>query len=320
MTNMKTARKAARVMSFAAIAAALPATASADPDRSAPILYASAAAAGPIDLRPGVVAGSLAPVAVIPPAGGGLKAPPVARAEAPNASAPAPFAGPPYEVDGRWYVPMHEPDYDEVGVASWYGPNFHGELAASGEVYDQHALTAAHPTLPIPSLVRVTNLENGRSVVVKLNDRGPFVDDRIIDLSRRAAEELDIVRNGTAKVRVQYAGPVSSGAAEPVMASFQAPAGLETKRAQPVQPAPAAPSAAAGFFLQAGSFADLENAHALKARLESLGPVSITSAQVNGGEFYRVTLGPWRSRAEADAARGRLAAAGADSFVVEGGR
>lgn len=112
--------------------------------------------------------------------------------------------GNPYDIAGRTYFPAHEPDYIEEGVASWYGPGFHGRATANGERFDQNALTAAHRTLPMPSVVRVTNLENGRAAVLKVNDRGPFAKDRIIDLSKRAATDLGVIANGTARVRVEY--------------------------------------------------------------------------------------------------------------------
>lgn len=111
--------------------------------------------------------------------------------------------GKPYEVAGVWYYPAEDWSYDETGIASWYGPGFHGKATANGETYDQNALTAAHKTLPLPSYVQVTNLENGRSIQVKVNDRGPFVNGRIIDLSRRSAQLLGVDGPGTAKVRVQ---------------------------------------------------------------------------------------------------------------------
>lgn len=111
--------------------------------------------------------------------------------------------GNPYEVAGIWYYPAEDYGYREEGLASWYGPGFHGKLTANGEVYDMNALTAAHKTLPISSVVKVTNLENGRSMKLRINDRGPFVDDRIIDLSRRSAQMLDVIKNGTARVRVE---------------------------------------------------------------------------------------------------------------------
>lgn len=117
--------------------------------------------------------------------------------------------GNPYTVAGRTYVPRNDPNYDRTGTASWYGDDFHGRLTANGEVFDMNRLTAAHPTLPLPSLVRVTNIENGRSLVVRVNDRGPFVHDRIIDLSRASANTLGFRTQGTARVRVQYVGPAN---------------------------------------------------------------------------------------------------------------
>jgi peptidoglycan lytic transglycosylase len=114
--------------------------------------------------------------------------------------------GAPYQVAGKTFVPRHNPSYDEVGTASWYGSDFQGRLTSNGEVYDMNRLSGAHPTLPLPSLVRVTNLENGRSIVVRINDRGPFVRDRIIDLSKAAAERLGFHSKGTARVRVTYVG------------------------------------------------------------------------------------------------------------------
>lgn len=115
--------------------------------------------------------------------------------------------GLPYNVAGQIYVPREDPAYDKVGVASWYGVLFHGRRTSNGEIYDMNALTAAHPTLPLPSYARVTNLENNRSIIVRINDRGPYKKDRIIDLSDRAAELLGFKAKGTARVRVQYAGP-----------------------------------------------------------------------------------------------------------------
>lgn len=116
------------------------------------------------------------------------------------------MVGKPYQIKGKWYHPKLEPNYDKTGLASWYGPNFHGRLTANGEVYDQYHLSAAHPTFPLPSYARVTNQENGRSVIVRVNDRGPFAPGRIIDLSSKAADMLDTKQQGVAKVRVQYLG------------------------------------------------------------------------------------------------------------------
>lgn len=120
-----------------------------------------------------------------------------------SSAAPTYKVGKPYQVAGVWYYPREDFDYDETGIASWYGPNFHAKMTANGETFDQNAVTAAHKTLPMPSVVRVTNLENGRSLVVRVNDRGPFVNGRIIDLSRRSAQLLGLEGAGTAKVRVQ---------------------------------------------------------------------------------------------------------------------
>ena len=115
--------------------------------------------------------------------------------------------GEPYQVGGRWYNPREQPDYDRIGVASWYGSDFHGRHTSNGEVFDMHALTAAHPTLPLPSYAYVTNLSNNRTVLVRVNDRGPYVGDRMIDLSKESARSLGLLSGGTGKVRVRYAGP-----------------------------------------------------------------------------------------------------------------
>lgn len=114
--------------------------------------------------------------------------------------------GRPYQIRGRWYYPKEEPGYVKVGQASWYGEAFHGRLTANGEIYDMTHLTAAHPTMPLPSYARVTNMKNGTSVIVRVNDRGPYERGRVIDLSQRAAQMLDYARDGTAKVKVEYVG------------------------------------------------------------------------------------------------------------------
>jgi len=133
-----------------------------------------------------------------PPRGG--------RAQA-QANLPGYKIGAPYQVGGIWYVPKDEPNYDRTGIASWYGDAFHMKATADGEIFDMTAFSAAHTTLPLPSMVEVTNLDNGRKLTVRVNDRGPFVDNRIIDLSRAAAAELGYDRKGLAHVRVRYLGP-----------------------------------------------------------------------------------------------------------------
>jgi rare lipoprotein A len=129
------------------------------------------------------------PTTTTPPAGGGIYK-----------------VGRPYQIAGVWYYPREQPGYDETGIASWYGAQFHGRVTANGEVFDRTRLTAAHPTLPMPSNVRVTNLANGKALVVRVNDRGPYAHGRIIDLSEKAADLLGFKPHGTARVRVQYLG------------------------------------------------------------------------------------------------------------------
>ncbi|MFL5297261.1 MAG: septal ring lytic transglycosylase RlpA family protein [Phenylobacterium sp.] len=129
-------------------------------------------------------------------------------AKAPAAKGPAGYkTGEPYQVGGIWYVPHEQPNYDETGIASWYGDAFNMKATANGEIFDMSQISAAHTTLPLPSLVEVTNLENGRKLVVRVNDRGPFVGNRIIDLSHAAARKLGYDQAGLAKVRVRYVGP-----------------------------------------------------------------------------------------------------------------
>ncbi|WP_181408031.1 septal ring lytic transglycosylase RlpA family protein [Pararhizobium mangrovi] len=135
--------------------------------------------------------------------------------------------GKPYKVAGRWYRPKRNPEYDKIGLASWYGPNFHGQRTASGEVYNQHGLSAAHKTLPLPCYVRVTNEMTGDAVTVRVNDRGPFADNRIIDLSNEAAKLLHMRSKGVAKVRVTYVGKASSKSDDTslLMASYRSGSG-----------------------------------------------------------------------------------------------
>lgn len=113
----------------------------------------------------------------------------------------------PYKIGGKTYKPEHDPNYDEVGIASWYGGKHHGRMTADGEIFDQNAPSAAHKTLPLPSIVEVKNLDNGKKIRVRVNDRGPFADGRILDLSKEAARQLGMLEAGLAKVRVRYVGP-----------------------------------------------------------------------------------------------------------------
>jgi rare lipoprotein A len=219
--------------------------------------------------------------------------------------------GAPYQVNGTWYVPAHEPDYDETGVASWYGNEFHGRPTANGEIFDMNVVSGAHPTLPIPSLVEVTNLTNGRSIVVRINDRGPFVGSRLIDMSARGAELLGFRQQGHANVRVRYVGPAD---AEPrvtpnnltMATNVTAIAATKPLQAAAVQPvvasvlASTAPSVAQQVFVQVGAFSQIANAHRLRDQAASLGPVQLVEATAaDGAPLYRVVLGPIADRATA---------------------
>ena len=151
-----------------------------------------------------------------------------------QATIPGYKVGKPYQIDGVWYYPAVDYNYAETGIASWYGPDFHGLATANGETYDMNALTAAHRTLPMPSMVRVTNLDNGRQIALRVNDRGPFANNRIIDVSRRAAQLLGFEQQGTARVRVEImdAEPPAGDAGR----RRHAPAAADRRR--PVRPTP----------------------------------------------------------------------------------
>jgi rare lipoprotein A len=165
-------------------------------------------------------------------------------------SGPVPYkVGAPYQVDGVWYYPKVDYEYDETGLASWYGEDFDGLQTANGELFDKNKISAAHKTLPMPSLVRVINLENDRELVVRINDRGPFVDGRIIDLSERAAEELGFQKNGVARVRVEILADESralaaAGQTETMTASERARPSPVTTVSTEALPPPTADEAA----------------------------------------------------------------------------
>lgn len=142
--------------------------------------------------------------------------------------------GAPYQVAGRWYTPKVDKSYDEIGIASWYGDAFHGKLTANGEIFDKTRLSAAHKTLPMPILVEVENLENGRRAILRLNDRGPFVDDRLIDLSHAAADKLGFTQKGLARVRVRYVGEAELYALAEPAGSSRRPRIAETAPADPI--------------------------------------------------------------------------------------
>ncbi|WP_293827100.1 septal ring lytic transglycosylase RlpA family protein [uncultured Brevundimonas sp.] len=263
----------------------------------------------------------------------------------------------PYQVRGRWYTPKDQPNYDEVGMASWYGDAFNGRPTSTGERFDMNALTAAHKTLPLPGLVEVTNLSNGRRIVARVNDRGPFVDGRIIDLSREAADELDMRREGVARVRVRYLGqaPRLGGgtvlraeaprpaAARPVQVAAVPPAAMQTTPQPYYAPSPLptyAPSpqpasqvasqAASQIASQAappspapigGSYwvqaGAFRDPGAAQRIAERLGARAKVD-QTGGG--YRVLVGPWIDQAAAESARQAVVARGyAEALLISGG-
>ena len=220
--------------------------------------------------------------------------------------------GTPYQIAGIWYHPKEDPAYDEVGMASWYGPNFHGRTTANGETYDQYAMTAAHPTLPMPSLVEVTNLANGRTIVLRINDRGPFAKGRIIDVSKAAAEELGFKKQGVTRVRVRVveedAGPRPEAAPVEAVAKNTLPAQGGTNATQQAMlpettAAPSADTSGQQLFLQAGAFRDYANARRHADSLSGVGEPLIEAVSTADEVLYRVRIGPMTDRGLAEKLR-----------------
>lgn len=210
---------------------------------------------------------------------------------------------PSYEVLGQTYKVMDNPSgFRQRGYASWYGKKFHGRLTANGERYDMFGMTAAHKTLPLPSYVRVTDLDNGKSVVVRVNDRGPFHSDRIIDLSYAAAAKLGLIGHGTSKVELELLDPATYSSAEPVAPS---PTPEEMASVSAIPAAPLGPSAG---YLQVGAYIDPINAASLRDSLQSQGfsSVRIRITDRSDTPIHRVVIGPFRSQEEARATRNRL--------------
>ncbi len=261
--------------------------------------------------------------------------------------------GKPYQIGGVWYYPKVDYDYDVTGIASWYGPGFHGRQTANGEIFDQNALSAAHPTLPMPSVVEVTNLENGRVLAVRINDRGPFKYGRIIDMSRRGAQLLGFERQGTAKVRVRIledesrqhalaaqnkspppalaapsAAPVTSVSAAPLNADGSQ-AGAATTPGEQQQakrelvvdwPDGQVSSQAVGrsnIYIQTGAFLRRDNATRLSIKLSQFGRTRVVPQVVGAQNFFRVRLGPIDTVSRADGLLQRLVNQGHnDAHVV----
>jgi len=212
-----------------------------------------------------------------------------------------------YSVYGVRYQPLNTAQgYRERGIASWYGKKFHGRRTSSGEPYDMYSMTAAHKTLPLPSYVRVRNLRNGRSVVVRVNDRGPFLHNRVIDLSYAAAARLGIIGTGTGLVEVE-----GITAESPSTVTANAPAAISL-----ISPAQA--STSPRLYLQAGAFANRDNAEALRNRLvkANLTPVHVAPAQVDGQALFRVRLGPLDSVDASDQLARRVQAEGLPYPIV----
>ncbi len=280
---------------------------------AAPLALAAAALAGCFGAQRGDsnIGSSIPPASVTPPPMPDSVPDAMPRIEPRARNGNPPF----YDVFGkRYFVLSSSVGYVERGVASWYGPGFHKVRTSTGELYDMYGMTAAHKTLPLPAFVRVTNLQNGRSVVVRVNDRGPFVGNRIIDLSYTAAAKLDMLRNGTAIVEVRVVeaqattqlasnsgatGQVSSGPIPPmpnspatVTSASPGPTGSDGVPA--ALSTPTAPVNSASLFVQAGAFSDPANAERLATKLRGggYGKVFVRDDQIAGRRMYRVRIGP----------------------------
>jgi len=232
--------------------------------------------------------------------------------------------GKPYQINGVWYYPAEDFNYDETGVASWYGPGFHAKNTANGEIYDQNELTAAHKTLPMPSLVRVTNLDNGRSVVVRVNDRGPYANGRVIDMSRRGAQLLGFEGSGTAKVRVKIlaeetraiAAAARQGTPAPILAETDGPVPKPVPRARIEVAGPAGPTTGKPTVGNVGVTVPPPATVAGSMVAGRFVPAPLVSQMpVRGQENLYVQVGAFGSAENVARARARLAAMGQPANV-----
>jgi rare lipoprotein A len=234
-----------------------------------------------------------------------------------------------YVVFGKRYQVMPTSSgYVERGIASWYGTKFHGARTSSGETYDMYAMTAAHKSLPLPTYARVTNLDNGRSVVVKINDRGPFVGNRIIDLSYTAAAKLGIIAAGTGRVEVRALDPRQPEPGPSLIEAERTPAApvatLAAADSVPIVLPPAAatadgsPRRGPAMYLQVGAFASRDNAEQLRAKLSQveIPGIQISEGLSNQRPVYRVRIGPLANLDEADRVSARLGHYGIDKPQV----
>jgi rare lipoprotein A len=250
--------------------------------------------------------------------------------------------GTPYQIEGEWYYPQEDAAYVSSGVASWYGPKFHGRRTANGEIFNMNLLTAAHPTLPMPVRVRVTNLENDRSIIVRVNDRGPFKKNREIDLSRRAAEVLGFVEKGTTRVRVEYLGraplydksgrrifgveeetfitkkPITPADQRQVAAAPIEKVATHNLDGGPVSASSQAVPSKSLYTVQLGVFSSLDSAKAIAAQVSNMGQSEIIAIERDGRPLYRVVVGGANIRTMMEALVARLEAAGyADAFITK---
>lgn len=258
--------------------------------------------------------------------------------------------GNPYTVLGQSYTPREDYSYSETGMASWYGDDFHNKRTANGETYNMRAITAAHRTLPLPSIVKVTNLENGRSIIARVNDRGPYVKNRIIDVSEKGAELLGYKNKGIAKVKVEilaaeskalkeamlsknnksktYAeamqnkvpsAPVRTASAQPAPRPYKAEISVAAPATVSTASRGFAPVETGTFFVQVGAFSDYEKAKQMASAMERFGRVSIYEAYLSKDGVYRVRLGAYKSRDEALQILDRVLDYGhADVTIVQG--
>ena len=247
--------------------------------------------------------------------------------------------GNPYKVMGQYYTPKEDYNYSEVGIASWYGDDFHDKKTANGETYDMRAITAAHRTLPLPSIVKVTNLENGRSIIARVNDRGPYVKNRIIDVSQKGAELLGYRQKGTAKVKVEILARESKAIKEAMLSKsnkakdFNGPinyelAPISVSDVKKQEAVIVANNLAANdvktvekgnFFVQVGAFSDYNKAKEMAENMKRFGKVVIHEAYLSKDGVYRVRIGAYQSRNEALQILDRLLDYGhADVSIVQG--
>ncbi|MBN9543689.1 MAG: septal ring lytic transglycosylase RlpA family protein [Alphaproteobacteria bacterium] len=212
--------------------------------------------------------------------------------------------GEPYKIKDKWYYPEVNEKYVEEGVASWYGTSFHGSKTANGDQYNKKSLTAAHRTLPLPSMVRVTNMENGHSVIVMINDRGPFANDRIIDVSERAAELLDFKKKGTGNVRVEYL-PKQTADLRSVLGLSQASSkvqatGASVKDTELEEVMTENCDANCGaYYVQVGAYKNKVTAKKLAAKFAKLGGIEVNQITKADVKLHRVRIGPFENETKA---------------------